>query len=34
MNFGAIMPILGKAIQGNIGGALHVAMEALVRIAH
>lgn len=29
MNFGAIMPILGKAIQGNIGGALHVAMEAL-----
>lgn len=29
MNFEAIMPILGKAIQGNIGGALHVAMEAL-----
>jgi len=29
MNFGEIMPILGKAIQGNIGGALHVAMEAL-----
>ncbi len=29
MNFNAIMPILGKAITGNIGGAVEEGMKAL-----